>query len=427
MTTATSWLSSEFRDRKLELEFRQFQLPATQRFGLIATAVLVASFLIWLLADVSLPSPERENVLILRALGSTIGLACLSVIWRTRDVFVTETAISVATAGYFTCAFLVGLVHEYPVLYMTARTATLVGIISIFWQGQMLAGRLLVLLFAAANAGQVLSPFSPFPPATKAAVVPLILTIFLAGTLINHILQTSARRNFLELRRQRHALAETSHELRGPVSALQARIEAIRDGLCPCDTANIAILHDAVTGLSHLIDDLYTLARSDTGQLGQPMVAGDPSAVLDLAIDAYASRYAAAGLSIERSGPRAPVGVALQPLRLRQVFTNLLENTLRYTDGGGSLRITTAVSPDSVTILFDDTAPSPPPETLPRLFDRFYRVEPLGRRHPTGAGIGLAVCRSVIAAHHGRIEAAPSPLGGLRVAISLPRSPEIPS
>jgi two-component system sensor histidine kinase BaeS len=106
--------------------------------------------------------------------------------------------------------------------------------------------------------------------------------------------------------------------------------------------------------------------------------------------------------------------------RLRQMFRNLLENSARYTDPGGRVRVAVRRDADKVAIDFEDSAPGVPAAALPQLFERFYRVDESRSRANGGSGLGLAICRSIAAAHGGDIAAAPSPLGGLRVSVSLP-------
>ena len=103
---------------------------------------------------------------------------------------------------------------------------------------------------------------------------------------------------------------------------------------------------------------------------------------------------------------------------------NLLENTLAYTDAGGQLRIGVTVegawTGNCLTLVFDDSAPGVPEEEIPRLFDRLFRGETSRSRALGGSGLGLSICRATLEAHGGSIEAAPSPLGGLRMTITLP-------
>ena len=100
--------------------------------------------------------------------------------------------------------------------------------------------------------------------------------------------------------------------------------------------------------------------------------------------------------------------------------SNLLENSARYTDRGGRVRIATHREGSRVVVDFDDSAPGVPAGSLAHLFERFYRVDASRSRANGGAGLGLAICRSIASAHDGTISAADSPLGGLRVRVSLP-------
>jgi len=107
---------------------------------------------------------------------------------------------------------------------------------------------------------------------------------------------------------------------------------------------------------------------------------------------------------------------------LQQLFHNLLENSLRYTDAGGRLHIGVQETANWLQVDFQDSAPGVAVELLPRLFERFFRSEGSRSRATGGAGIGLAICRNIAEAHGGTIEALVSPLGGLSIAIRLPRS-----
>jgi two-component system sensor histidine kinase BaeS len=106
--------------------------------------------------------------------------------------------------------------------------------------------------------------------------------------------------------------------------------------------------------------------------------------------------------------------------RLSQLFRNLLRNTLAYTDRGGELRVTLSRHSGHAHLDFDDTAPGVKAAELPLLFERLYRVDSSRNRATGGAGLGLAIARNIVAAHGGRVTAAPSPLGGLRVHVALP-------
>ena len=106
--------------------------------------------------------------------------------------------------------------------------------------------------------------------------------------------------------------------------------------------------------------------------------------------------------------------------RLKQIFSNILENTLRYADKPGTLRISARCTEQTLKVCFEDSGPGVPPETLERLFDRLYRVDSSRSRDSGGSGLGLAICKQIVEAHGGRIVAENSALGGLSIKITVP-------
>lgn len=216
-------------------------------------------------------------------------------------------------------------------------------------------------------------------------------------------------------------ISDTSHELRTPLAVLRAEIEALQDGVRSPGEASYARLHKQIMQLGKLVDDLrYTLASAPDG-LALDRHPVEPLAILRETIEQFRSRFVAARLALDTAALPA-VGTELwgDADRLRQVFANLLENSLRYTSVNGRLQITAATEDGQLWIQFDDTAPAPPLAELPRIFDRFYRAEPSRSRAYGGSGLGLAICKSLVEAHGGNISAAMSPLGGLSIRLTLP-------
>jgi two-component system sensor histidine kinase BaeS len=220
-----------------------------------------------------------------------------------------------------------------------------------------------------------------------------------------------------ELRRR--FMADVSHELRTPIAVLRAGLEALEDGVRPLTRESVASLQGEVAALGKLVEDLYQLALADVGALAYRKERIDIAEVLEQATEPFASRFAERGLSVQKQ-LTSGLKVMADADRLGQAFRNLLENSARYTDAGGRLRISTGRANGRVAIDFEDSAPGVPADTLPHLFERFYRVEGSRSRANGGAGLGLAIVRSVVEAHGGAIEAGASPLGGVRVTISLP-------
>lgn len=220
---------------------------------------------------------------------------------------------------------------------------------------------------------------------------------------------------------RRAFMADVSHELRTPVAVLKGELEALQDGVRPTTPAAIHSLQAEVATLGKLIDDLYELSLSDAGALSYRKSATDVLEVLRATAAPFQSRFAQASLALQLDVPPQLKAVChADPDRIRQLFSNLLENAARYTDGGGRLAVKACVQDRTVKIVFEDTAPGVPEPMLPRLFERFFRVDQSRSRSTGGAGLGLAISRNIVEAHQGTIEGSASSLGGLRVAVTLP-------
>src|SRR5690606_14069086 len=223
-------------------------------------------------------------------------------------------------------------------------------------------------------------------------------------------------------RLRREWTADISHELRTPLAVIRGEIEALQDGIRPLNQAALASLHSETGLLTKLVDDLYQLSLSDVGALNYRMESLDLQQSLSQAVELYRADYERRGLDLrfEPLPSDQPVSLFADPARLQQLFQNLLQNSLRYTDAPGQLHVHGQVQADRLELLFDDTGPGVPESALPHLFDRLYRVDSSRNRASGGAGLGLAICRNIVTAHGGQIDAEPSPLGGLRIRIALP-------
>lgn len=225
---------------------------------------------------------------------------------------------------------------------------------------------------------------------------------------------------------RRNWIADTSHELRTPLAVLRAEIEALQDGVHRPDGPTLERMHRQTTQLTQLVDDLrMTLERqADIKYSDRTRIA--PLDVLFDCLAGFQERFAQANITLDSSGV-TPSSLSMVMLgnagRLQQVFHNLLENSLRYTQSGGRLVITTQLAPHALTLHFDDTAPAPPQAALPHLFERFFRADASRSRASGGSGLGLAICKALVEEHGGSIEARLSRLGGLRVTVSLPLQP----
>lgn len=221
-------------------------------------------------------------------------------------------------------------------------------------------------------------------------------------------------------RNRREWVADASHELRTPLALLRAELEALQDGIRPLDAAAVDSLHADTMRLGRLVDDLYDLSRADLGALSYRMSPVDPVEILEddlLAMRGDFSRQRIETRVVDKPNP--PVQVLADPDRLSQLFRNLLTNTLRYTDVGGRLELEAECVGAHLAIELRDSAPGVPEHDIPRLFERFHRVEVSRSRRHGGSGLGLAICRSIVEAHQGTLQARPARLGGLAVRVEL--------
>lgn len=219
---------------------------------------------------------------------------------------------------------------------------------------------------------------------------------------------------------RRNLVADISHELRTPLAVLRGELEAVEDGVRLLTPQTISSLQAEVTMLSKLIDDLHELSLADVGALTYRMTGVDVVALLRSTVSLFQERLASKKISVELEMPDAPPPVRGDPQRLTQLFTNLIENSVRYTDPDGMLQIAVRQDRKHLVITLQDTTPGVPSDALPRLFERFFRVEMSRNRQLGGSGLGLAICQRIVEAHNGTIEAGPSRLGGLEIAITLP-------
>ncbi len=220
---------------------------------------------------------------------------------------------------------------------------------------------------------------------------------------------------------RRAFMADVSHELRTPLSVLRGELEALEDGVRRLDGESLHSLQTEVAMLGQLVDDLYELSLADVGALTYRKSALDVAEQLRIAVAMFRERLAERRIDLELQLPERPLPVFADAGRLQQLFGNLLENSLRYTHAGGRLRIVAQEAAEAVSIDFLDSAPGVDERHLPRLFERFYRGEASRSRTSGGAGLGLAICLSIVEAHGGSLSARPSPLGGLWLNIALPR------
>lgn len=225
---------------------------------------------------------------------------------------------------------------------------------------------------------------------------------------------------------RRQWVADISHELRTPLSVLRGEIEALQDGIRPTNPEALQSLHAEVLHLGRLVDDLYQLSLSDLGALNYRKFTLDLTAALREALSPFQSRFAGKNIELTTQLPSFVIEINADAERLHQLFYNILDNALKYTDAGGRVEVEVETEKTAARIHVRDSSPGVPAAEMGRIFDRLYRLESSRRRAAGGAGLGLAICRNIVEAHEGRISAQESPLGGLWITIELPLSGDTP-
>ena len=219
---------------------------------------------------------------------------------------------------------------------------------------------------------------------------------------------------------RRTFMADISHELRTPLAILRGEIEAIQDDIRPLSKESIKSLHVEVEILNKLVNDIYDLSLSDVGALSYRKGDVDVADELRTTMVIFQKRFSKHNIELETNITEKPLIVLGDESRLQQLFFNLTENIIRYTNHGGRCKISCQREDNSALIQFMDSEPGIPEEQLSYIFDRFFRIENTQSNSRSGSGLGLAICRNIVEAHGGHIAARSSPLGGLWIVVHLP-------
>jgi signal transduction histidine kinase len=221
---------------------------------------------------------------------------------------------------------------------------------------------------------------------------------------------------------RRELVAWASHDLRTPLAAMQAMLEAVDDGLVPAEHYLPAI-HEQVRAMAVLIDDLFELA-----QLDAKAVSADGEAALHPVIESCLRGLQAEALArrvrLESRVDDPLPDVRCAPTNVERVLMNLLTNALRHTPSDGSVAVTARFAGDApeVVVTVADTGDGLSPQALQRMFDRFWRDDDARDRRNGGAGLGLAIAQGLVEHHGGRIWAENRAGGGASVSFTLPHA-----
>ncbi|OGO29066.1 MAG: hypothetical protein A2136_09340 [Chloroflexi bacterium RBG_16_54_11] len=235
-------------------------------------------------------------------------------------------------------------------------------------------------------------------------------------------LATSFNQMSLDLEKATHArqqmTADIAHDLRSPLSVITGYAEALSDGKLAGNPEIYNILLQETKHLDHLVDDLRFLTLADTGELSLICQAISPLTLLER----LAARHAVVAdqhqITLQIEAPKDLPMVNVDAERMAQVLDNLIINSFRYTPEGGKITLAAEYVNDQVLVTVSDTGQGIAPEDLAHVFDRFYRGDK-SRPHNGESGLGLAIAKSIVEAHSGKITVDSQPGRGARFTIAL--------
>ncbi|HPH44982.1 MAG TPA: ATP-binding protein [Candidatus Aminicenantes bacterium] len=214
-------------------------------------------------------------------------------------------------------------------------------------------------------------------------------------------------------------IVNASHELRTPLAAISGALELLLDGKAINDPAALDILSRHVVRMRAIVDDLLKLGELESPETRLDLKAVDPAALARRVVELYADRAAEKGLFLKiEAAPDLPP-VRADEVLLEQLLINLVDNAVKYTDRGG---VTISLSPGKgqMTFQVSDTGPGIAAEHLPRIFERFYLVDPARSRKLGGTGLGLSIAKHIVLLHGGAIEARSEAGAGTAFSVRLP-------
>jgi signal transduction histidine kinase len=228
---------------------------------------------------------------------------------------------------------------------------------------------------------------------------------------------------------ERDFVANVSHELKTPLTSIKGFAQAIQDGAAADPASAARIINDEAGRLARLVTSLLESARLETGETQMLLRGVSVNEVARACLFKLTPRAAAAGITLAERLGDVPA-IQADGDRLAQVFTNLLDNAITHTERGGKVTVESATTAATKTrapgveFSVSDNGRGIPPDDLPRIFERFYQVDKARAQtdgaNATGAGLGLAICKQIVEAHHGQISAQSVPGIGTRISVWLP-------
>ncbi len=219
---------------------------------------------------------------------------------------------------------------------------------------------------------------------------------------------------------RRQMTADIAHDLRTPLTVIGGYVESMRDGVLQPTPQRLSLIYTEIERLQRLVGDLRMLSQADAGELPLNPQVMPPQQIIYHAAELFQHHADQNGVALN-----VETGLALPPIfvdeaRMMQVMDNLISNALRYTPSGGSIWLGGSSANSQVTLTVKDTGSGIPAEELPLIFNRFHRADKSRHSENGESGLGLAIVRALVEAHHGRVWAESSEGQGTCVFIELP-------
>lgn len=227
---------------------------------------------------------------------------------------------------------------------------------------------------------------------------------------------------------RREFVANVSHELRTPVTIIKGYADTLNQDseTMPKELRMrfLGKLQKNADRMNDLLEDLLSLAKIESTEADAVKGAVGLNALVNHVLSIYSDRFQNHGMQVALELPEEEIEVQADPSKLEQVLENLLNNATKYTPHGTILKIGTQLDNNTALIWVEDDGNGVPEEDLPRIFERFYRVEKGRSRNQGGTGLGLSIVKRIAALYRGTVEAENVKGGGLRIQISLPINDE---
>lgn len=221
---------------------------------------------------------------------------------------------------------------------------------------------------------------------------------------------------------KRRLIADISHELRTPITAVRTTLEGLRDGLMEPTQTTLSALHDKILLTTRLVQDLHQLALADSGRLSMHLRPCSIGNIFETILETIGVQMEDENITLVREIGQGLPAVEADAQRIEQVLLNLLANAIRHTPSEGRILVRAEQTDSDIQVSICDSGTGLSNQDLQHVFDRFYRADEARTSDDTGAGLGLSIAKALVEAHGGRIWAENTPGGGACFAFTLPVS-----